>query len=115
MGNVSKWIFGMNMYQSYGLNNEYTGNYTIGRLGGNAQTRFDYIAKDNGQRVLDILDVHYYPAASGASMDCDENDATKVANRLQAPRSLYDPAYTDPSWINTEIALIPRFQGYIDS
>ena len=48
-------------------------------------------------------------------MDCDESDATKVSNRLQAPRSLYDTGYTDPSWINTEIALIPRFQAWIDS
>ena len=36
---VSKYIFGMNMYQSYGENEVYTGNYTIGRFGGNAQTR----------------------------------------------------------------------------
>ena len=35
-------IFGMNMYQPYGHNDEYTGNYTIGRMGGNAQTRFNY-------------------------------------------------------------------------
>ena len=63
-GNVSKWvwhsmqsvvrpqhhdttlslfqIFGMNMYQPYGHNDEYTGNYTMGRMGGNAQTRFNY-------------------------------------------------------------------------
>ena len=30
------------MYQPYGHNDEYTGNYTIGRMGGNAQTRFNY-------------------------------------------------------------------------
>ena len=39
---VSKYIFGMNMYQNYGENEEYTGNYTLGRLGGNSQTRFNF-------------------------------------------------------------------------
>eukprot|EP01084_Bolivina_argentea_P125231 221898_1 len=40
--NISEYIYGMNMYQDYGLNNMYTGNYTIGRLGGNANTRLNY-------------------------------------------------------------------------
>eukprot|EP01084_Bolivina_argentea_P239851 403044_1 len=39
---VSKYIFGMNMYQPYGDNDAYTGNYTLGRFGGNAITRFNY-------------------------------------------------------------------------
>ena len=60
------------------------------------------------------MDVHYYPAASGAR-NCDEKDATSIKNRLDAPRSLYDYSYTDPSWINTPIALIPRYKGLISS
>ena len=39
---VSKWIFGMNMYEPYGHNDPYTGNYTLGRLGGNANSRFNF-------------------------------------------------------------------------
>ena len=48
---VSKYIFGMNMYQSYGDNQAYTGNYTIGRLGGNLQTRYNFSlsASNSGQ------------------------------------------------------------------
>ena len=32
----------MNMYQSYGINAPYTGNYTIVRWGGDDKTRFNY-------------------------------------------------------------------------
>ena len=70
--------------------------------------------KANGKRVLDILDLHYYPQASGTSMSCDQGSQSKT-NRLNAPRSLYDYSYTDPSWINTPIALIPRYQQLIAS
>lgn len=70
--------------------------------------------KANNERILDIMDVHYYPAASGTSMSCDESDPTSIKNRLSAARSLYDYGYTDPSWINTEIALIPRFMNLIN-
>lgn len=59
--------------------------------------------------------MHFYPAADGASNDCDESNPAKVTNRLQAVRSLYDPSYTDPSWINTEINLIARYKQWIDT
>jgi hypothetical protein len=50
-------------------------------------------------RHLDYLDVHYY-AQGGSSTD--------------VTRSLWDPTYTDPSWINTKINLIPRMKCWID-
>eukprot|EP01084_Bolivina_argentea_P239853 403047_1 len=70
--------------------------------------------KSNNLRILDIFDLHYYPAASGTSQSCDETNAQNIQNRLQAPRSLYDYSYTDPSWINTNIALIPRMKQLIN-
>eukprot|EP00486_Rosalina_sp_Unknown_P003053 CAMPEP_0201578142 /NCGR_PEP_ID=MMETSP0190_2-20130828/24872_1 /ASSEMBLY_ACC=CAM_ASM_000263 /TAXON_ID=37353 /ORGANISM="Rosalina sp." /LENGTH=542 /DNA_ID=CAMNT_0048010997 /DNA_START=45 /DNA_END=1673 /DNA_ORIENTATION=- len=70
--------------------------------------------KANNMKILDIMDVHYYPAASGVSMSCDETSQTSITNRLNAPRSLYDYSYTDPSWINSVIALIPRYKGLIN-
>ena len=69
--------------------------------------------KANNERVLDIMDVHYYPQAQSVSMNCDESSSTVITNRLNAPRSLYDYSYTDPSWINTAIALIPRYKRLI--
>jgi hypothetical protein len=50
-------------------------------------------------RHLDYLDVHYY--AQGGDSD-------------QVTRSLWDPTYTDPSWIDTPIYLIPRMKCWID-
>ena len=77
------------------------------------QQASDY-EKQYGQRILDILDVHYYPQASYVSMSCDESTQQKLQDRLQAPRSLYDWSYTDPSWINQPIALIPRLNAWIN-
>eukprot|EP00483_Globobulimina_turgida_P001737 UN01739 len=67
--------------------------------------------KSGGQRLLDVLDVHYYPQGTGVG-GCDENGQS-LTNRLQAPRSLYDWSYKDPSWINQPIALIPRLRNWI--
>ncbi|HST40824.1 MAG TPA: glycoside hydrolase family 44 protein, partial [Conexibacter sp.] len=46
-----------------------------------------------GCRLLDYLDLHYY-AQGGWDAD--------------VTRSLWDPSYTDPSWIGESIALLPR-------
>jgi autotransporter-associated beta strand protein len=79
-----------------------------------------------GTRLLDALDLHWYPEATG--MDGSNsvriiNDDTSpgvVAARLQAPRSLWDPKYTENSWITQystlgPINLIPRLQGQINA
>ncbi len=58
--------------------------------------------KQNGARIIDCLDVHYYP------MGGDGLDNT---------RSLWDPTYHDPSWVdsflNAPIQLFPRMQGWV--
>lgn len=41
-----------------------------------------------GMRLLDAFSVHYYSAAAGTD-----------AARVQAPRSLWDPTFTESSWI----------------
>ncbi len=51
-----------------------------------------------GKRLLDYLDLHYY--AQGG-------------NGTDVTRSLWDPTYTDPSWINAQIDLIPRMRAWI--
>ena len=50
-------------------------------------------------RHLDYFDVHYY--AQGG-------------NSTEVTRSLWDPTYTDPSWIDEKIALIPRLRCWVD-
>ena len=58
-----------------------------------------------GGRSLDVVDLHYYPQ-SGIYNDQDDPDTN--ARRLRSTRSLWDPNYTDESWINDKIAFIPR-------
>ena len=63
-------------------------------------------------RSLDVLDVHYYPQASGL-YNGTGTDAATFKRRIRATRSLWDPTYTDESWINKPISLIPLLKGWI--
>jgi hypothetical protein len=79
-------------------------------------------ATTTGHRLVDVLDVHWYPEARGTCLanpmdGCrvteQDTDAGVVAARKQAPRSLWDPTYTEDSWItqystNGPIRLLPR-------
>ena len=70
-----------------------------------------------GERLIDIFDVHWYPEATasggGERVSSDNVTPEIVAARLQAPRSLWDPTYTETSWITKwqtrgPIELLPR-------
>ncbi len=61
------------------------------------------------RRMLDVFSLHYYPQ-DGSFGGSNPNSAAQQALRNAAPRSLWDPTYTDPSWINSKIDLIPRMQ-----
>ena len=69
----------------------------------------------NGVRLVDYLDIHYYPQAGNVALTDDESVA---ALRLRTLKSLYDPTYIDESWIGTccgptAVNLIPRMKGWI--
>ena len=64
-----------------------------------------------GERLLDILTVHYYPQATGVYSAADDLKATAL--RVETTRSLYDPAYRDPSWINDRVQLILRLKRWV--
>ena len=73
-----------------------------------------------GRRLLDVLDVHWYPEAQGGNVRVSEDNAQAevAAVRVQAPRSLWDPAYTEKSWITQyktrgPIRLLPRLREKI--
>ncbi len=75
-----------------------------------------------GKRLVDALDVHWYPEAQGGGVRITGSETTDavVAARLQAPRSLWDPTYTETSWITQwstggPINLLPRLQSNIDA
>jgi hypothetical protein len=81
-----------------------------------------------GERLLDVLDVHWYPEATGANASGvqtriteDDNSPGVAEARMQAPRSLWDPTYVEDSWITADstggqpIQLLPRLQGEINA
>jgi Glycoside hydrolase family 44/Dockerin type I domain len=81
-----------------------------------------------GRKLMDVLDLHWYPEARGLddegvsrriTFDPNQNDAGVAAARVQAPRSLWDPTYTETSWITQccsggPIKLLPNVQRDID-
>ncbi|HUI28664.1 MAG TPA: glycoside hydrolase family 44 protein [Candidatus Acidoferrales bacterium] len=69
-----------------------------------------------GKRLLDVLDLHWYPEAQGSDGNriVNSNATTTVDNlaRVQAPRTLWDPSYKEQSWIAqyfpSYLPLIPK-------
>jgi hypothetical protein len=76
---------------------------------------------DDGMRVIDYLDLHWYPEARGAAKRIIEagDEPDLRAAREQAPRSLWDASYTEDSWIisatGAPIDLVHRIQKKIDA
>jgi hypothetical protein len=68
--------------------------------------------QERGIRLIDIVSVHYYPQAGGVLSG--ETTEGAAFSRMQSTRSLYDPDYEDPSWIEQEVMLIPRLRGWIE-
>lgn len=66
----------------------------------------------HGVRLVDVLDLHYYPQAPGVALSDDESPGT-AAVRLRSLRELYDPSYVSESWIGQSVYLIPRAQAWI--
>ncbi|WAM33659.1 glycoside hydrolase family 9 protein [Caldicellulosiruptor morganii] len=86
-----------------------------------------------GKRLLDVLDIHWYPEAQGGGVricfDGENNTSRDVAiARMQAPRTLWDPTYKtaqkgqitagENSWINQwfpeYLPLLPNIKADID-
>ena len=64
----------------------------------------------NGQRLLDVFSVHYYPQSGEFGND---TSSTMQLLRNQSTRSLWDPNYVDQSWIGTPVQLIPRIKNWV--
>ncbi len=71
--------------------------------------------KSSGQRLLDILDVHFYPTAEGLYGEKARTDPEGAALRLRSTRALWDPTYVDESWIDEPIKLIPRLKEWVST
>lgn len=64
-----------------------------------------------GVRLVDLLDIHYYPQDGSALNDLETSAV--AARRLRELKSLYDPTYVDESWIGQPVRLIPRLKEII--
>ncbi len=74
-----------------------------------------------GRELMDVIDLHWYTEvyADGQRITGDVATPDAVAARVQATRSLWDPTYTEDSWIAQwktygPIKLLPRVQRDID-
>jgi len=64
------------------------------------------------RRVIDEFTVHYYP--QGGEFGNDTSPAMQ-SRRNRSTRSLWDPNYTDETWINDKVKLIPRLRGWVNT
>lgn len=76
------------------------------------------------RRLLDVFDIHWYPESSiNGERVTNINSATlseeQAQTIVQSPRSLWDPTYTENSWIGQwyggPILLLPRLRARLDA
>jgi hypothetical protein len=118
---------------NYGFNGLYNWQNTMTSTVGGADWFVDkYLAglaaasATYGRRLLDVYDIHWYSSAT----DANGNAITGLAGTTltddqvqavaQSPRSLWDPTYTENSWITTDvlggpIQILARIQAKIDA
>jgi len=78
-------------------------------------TKIAEAERSAGKRLIDYLDLHWYPEATGDGHRIIDTGITdgEVEARVQAPRSLWDDTYIESSWIaqnylgNKPIRLLP--------
>jgi hypothetical protein len=69
--------------------------------------------KTTGKRLLDVFDLHFYPAAPGMYGGDTRTDPGASDLRLRSTRALWDPEYVDESWIKESVHLIPRMKDWV--
>jgi mannan endo-1,4-beta-mannosidase len=78
------------------------------------------LEQKRGRRLVQVLDVHWYPEARGGGKRITEGDTSPegIDARLQAPRSLWDKDYVEKSWIadtwKKPIRLVPWLRERIE-
>jgi hypothetical protein len=67
----------------------------------------------NNKRLLDVFDLHFYPAADGVYSG-GLTDPAGADLRVRSTRALWDPTYVDESWIKETLRLIPRMKDWVN-
>jgi hypothetical protein len=70
--------------------------------------------QQTGERLLDVLDVHFYPQDGIYAGGQGKTDPETSARRIRSTRALWDPDYKDESYIDAKVMLIPRLKQLID-
>jgi len=73
----------------------------------------DYQKANNGIKLVDVIDVHFYPQAS--NVFSNQEDPVTSLLRLRSPRGLWDPSYSDESWISQPIYILKRINDWISA
>ncbi|MCT2399910.1 glycoside hydrolase family 44 protein [Novosphingobium mangrovi (ex Huang et al. 2023)] len=63
---------------------------------------------------VDVVSVHFYPQG-GEYPRTDGGPRDVQLRRNESTRLLWDTGYKARSWIDTEVALIPRLRGWVDT
>jgi hypothetical protein len=67
-----------------------------------------------GVRILDVVDVHFYPQGEGIGIESSGGtDPETSARRVRSVRALWDPSYRDESFIGEPVRLLPRLREWI--
>ena len=67
-----------------------------------------------GIRLLDVVDVHFYPASQVGPALGGATDPATAALRIRSTRSLWDPSYVDESFIDEPMQVLPRLRRWIE-
>jgi hypothetical protein len=65
----------------------------------------------SGRKLVDVFTVHYYP--QGGEYGTNVSEAMQL-RRNRSTRSLWDPNYTDETWIADKVRLVPRLKEWVD-
>lgn len=117
-------LYGFNAYYNF----QSAADWDSVRAGTNYQWFIDYYLHQmkqaeisSGKRLLDVLDIHWYPEARGDNRITETyaNTSSDKLARVQAPRTLWDNNYTENSWIGqwfgSYLPLIPRLKQSINT
>jgi hypothetical protein len=69
--------------------------------------------RQTGVRLLDVVDVHFYPQCDVGMAEEGGTDEETAARRIRSTRALWDWGYKDESWIGEPVRLIPRLKDWI--
>lgn len=69
--------------------------------------------KKVGHKLVDLVDVHFYPQEERVGGVDGGIDAATAALRIRSTRAVWDPTYVDESWIADTVQLFPRLKQWI--